>query len=106
VSPSIGPVRAVILALTAVAILLAGAAGPAVLAHLLPALLLIALLAAGRYPGERRLARSRREARPPRAAATRPPAPAIPAAWAPRGGLLMARGLAVRPPPRGAALPV
>jgi hypothetical protein len=87
--------RLVLLVPIAAAAALAGGAG---LAHLLPALVLAALLAAGRYPGERRLARARaaprRAPRPARQAA-----PLAPESRPPRGGLLMARGLAVRPPP-------
>jgi hypothetical protein len=68
----------------------------------LPVLLLFALLLRGRYVGEDRivrLARAARRARRPRApralrARTRRSRPA-----APRGGLLIALALAVRPPP-------
>jgi hypothetical protein len=67
----------------------------------LPALALPLLLALRRYPGERfvaALSRARRVRRP------RAPQGACPAPRAfiavPRGGLLLARSLAVRPPPR------
>jgi hypothetical protein len=68
-----------------------------------PLLVLLAFLLLGRFPGEqaierlsRRLdARRRRPARRERRA--RPAA--RPASWAPRGGLLIAFGLARRPPP-------
>jgi len=75
-------------------------------AFLLPAVPLLVLLAAlllGRYPGheaivrlsERIAARSRRPGR----AARRPRAPRPPRSFAPAGGLLIALGLAQRPPP-------
>jgi hypothetical protein len=67
----------------------------------LPALLLTALVALRRYPGERSLARlvaRVRRLRPrPRASA---PSAAVRVAAIPRGGLLIACSLAVRPPPR------
>jgi hypothetical protein len=74
-------------------------------AFLLPAVPLLGLLAfllLGRYPGceaivrlsERIAARPRR----PRAAA-RPRLPKAPSSFAPSGGLLIALGLAQRPPP-------
>lgn len=72
------------------------------LGYLAPALLLLALLALGRYPGERAYARrlgrrSRaRSRRAPRARRWRGALPALP-----RGGALVAAGLAGRaPPPR------
>jgi hypothetical protein len=67
------------------------------LACVLPALALTLLLGARRYPGERilvALARARRWRHP----ASAPPAPRPHVAF-PRGGLLLARSLAVRPPP-------
>ncbi len=67
---------------------------------LAPALLLLSALLARRYPGERlllALATRRRRLRP-RTASARRPAPAG-APTMPRGGLLMAFSLAVRPPP-------
>ena len=75
-------------------------------AFLLPAvplLVLVAFLLLGRFPGEeaierlsRRIAAARR--RPVRREPGRRPA-ARPASWAPGGGLLIAFGLARRPPP-------
>jgi hypothetical protein len=75
-------------------------------AFLLPAvplLVLVAFLLLGRFPGEeaierlsRRIASRRR--RPVRRAPGSRPA-ARPDSWAPRGGLLIAFGLARRPPP-------
>jgi hypothetical protein len=76
------------------------------LTFLLPALPLLALLGTlllGRYPGCEAIVRlSERIARHPRAdrAATRRSAlPKPPRSFAPRGGLLIALGLAQRPPP-------
>jgi len=74
------------------------------LLHLAPALVLAVALLARRYPGERLIvrlagsgARHRRRARvgalKPRTSRT------YAAALVPRGGLLLARSLAVRPPP-------
>jgi hypothetical protein len=67
----------------------------------LPALVLPALLALRRYPGERNLAvrlyatrRARRRRRRRRVSLARAPEVAVP-----RGGLLLAWSLAVRPPP-------
>jgi hypothetical protein len=68
-----------------------------------PLLVLVGCLLLGRFPGERAIERlSRRLAarghRPARR--RRPPRPAAcPASWAPGGGLLIAFGLARRPPP-------
>ena len=68
-----------------------------------PLLVLVAFLLLGRFPGEqaierlsRRIAARRRRPvcrEPGRSSATRP------ASWAPGGGLLIAFGLARRPPP-------
>jgi hypothetical protein len=70
------------------------------LLYLLPALLLLVLLIARRYPGQRQLvalARKKREAWPRRPGlAPRPPRVAT---TLPRGGLLIACSIAVRPPP-------
>jgi hypothetical protein len=68
-----------------------------------PLLVLVAFLLLGRFPGERAIERlSRRIAargrRRPRREARRSPA-GRPASWAPGGGLLIAFGLARRPPP-------
>jgi hypothetical protein len=67
-----------------------------------PALLLPALLALRRYPGERLLAAGLQEARRER---RRPPQSSVavassPDVGMPRGRLLLAWSLAVRPPPR------
>jgi len=91
-------------ALTAIAICgLAAAAGLHDGAlYLLPALVLLGTLALGRYPGERvllalavRRARRARRRRAVGASASAAPARAL----IPRGGLLLASFLAVRPPP-------
>jgi hypothetical protein len=73
---------------------------------LLPALPLLALLLAllfGRYPGCEAIVRfSERiasRARDDRAASRRSPLPKPPRSFAPAGGLLIALGLAQRPPP-------
>lgn len=81
----------------------------ALLAFLLPALPLLALLLAllvGRYPGceaivrlSERIAGGRRTTRD---AIRRPALPKPPRASAPAGGLLIALGLAQRPPPLAA----
>jgi len=95
--------------LAAAAIVLAAAAalvpyaGAGVL-HLAPLLLLLGLLAAGRYVGERQLERlrgllQRRRARARRRPTAGRPAPPRPRSAVPRGGLLIASSLAVRPPP-------
>jgi len=70
------------------------------LAHLAPFFVALAPLLLGRYPGERRLAaalvKRRRLPRPARSA----PAPArAPHVVVARGGALIARSLATRPPP-------
>jgi hypothetical protein len=71
------------------------------LLYMVPSLLLVALLLLRRYPGEHRLvaaaeARRPRTARRTLLAATN----TRPRARVPRGGLLIASALAVRPPPR------
>lgn len=67
---------------------------------LAPALLLGAALCLRRYPGERLLLTLRRRGTCPRPrAAASLLAGVSPATWLPRGGLLMAFALAVRPPP-------
>ena len=72
------------------------------LAYLLPALMLLLVLALRRYPGERALlaAIDRRRASPRYAPlrSTVPPRDR-PRALLPRGGRLIAAALAVRPPP-------
>jgi hypothetical protein len=74
------------------------------MSYLLPALLLLAALAARRYPGERALlamvGRARRRHQHARAAA---PSQSRPRALLPRGGALIATSLAVRPPPLATA---
>jgi hypothetical protein len=67
---------------------------------LLPALVLVVPLVARRYPGERVLAKLATgwRRRRPRARSSTPRPRAVFAA-VPRGGLLLARSLAVRPPP-------
>jgi len=75
------------------------------LLYLAPAMLLLATLLGRRYPGERLLlafAASARRGRPRRAA--RSAAPHGRVAQVPRGGLLMAFALAVRPPPCSPAM--
>jgi hypothetical protein len=74
----------------------------ALLPYLLPLLVLVAPLLAGRYPGESSLERLRD--RRPRRRGRRPvvhrPAPApAECRLLPRGGLLVGSALAVRPPP-------
>lgn len=84
-------------------LLLAGLGGlEETLAYAAPLLVLLLPLFAGRFVGEERIARlaGRRHSR-----ARRPRPLALPVAWlraassVPRGGRLIARGLAVRPPP-------
>ena len=71
------------------------------LLYLVPSLLLIAALLLRRYPGERRLIAAAEARRPHRVRRSSPlPAPVRPRARLPRGGLLIAAALAVRPPPR------
>jgi len=67
-----------------------------------PTLLLLASLLTGRLPGERLLAglaRRVREGRTPRRGGWRQPRPALVRSHGPRGGLLIASGLASRGPP-------
>jgi hypothetical protein len=68
---------------------------------MVPAVALLAVLSARRYPGERLLVRlaDRRPSRRPAAAAEARRATRGPAVQVPRGGLLMGFALAVRPPP-------
>jgi hypothetical protein len=76
------------------------ASGSADVLCLAPALLFGCVLLARRYPGDRLLARLARRTPCRRRAIDCSPArrPRF-VAQVPRGGLLMARGLAVRPPP-------
>jgi hypothetical protein len=93
---------AAILLLTAiVALRLGGFSGSAVL-YLLPALLLLAPLVLGRYPGER-LLRAVIDRPRCRRAPGKPPRPRHIALLAsvPRGGALLASALAGRAPPAG-----
>jgi hypothetical protein len=71
------------------------------LLYLLPALTLALVLLARRYPGERALIALRREPRNARwpHPRSRVPTPRLASLAPPRGGLLIARSLAVRPPP-------
>ncbi len=90
--------------MTLVAVLCAaGTVSVDALLCLAPALALSGALIARRYPGERLLRRvaCRRGRTPRRAAGLRPLA--RPTARVPRGGLLLAFELAVRPPPRSLA---
>lgn len=94
-------------ALVAAAGLAAGGATAAGLLYLVPLLVLLVPLAAGRFPGERvllRIGRGRRarcvEPRP--VGDARAPRPA--SRLLPRGGRLIASALAVRPPPAGSAV--
>lgn len=74
---------------------------PSGLLHLAPALILVAALLARRYPGEHLIVRLTgglsRTRRRVRARAVKARAHVV--AFVPRGGLLLARSLAVRPPP-------
>lgn len=80
---------------------LATGGSPAGIASILPVLLLLAPLLLRRYPGERRIARLRAGRTPPagrsRAAGVTPRG--LPRITTARGGLLLGRRLAVRPPP-------
>jgi hypothetical protein len=69
------------------------------LLYLAPALLLGLLLLGGRYPGERILARPLRHRRLARRRPVRRLLPRPPRRTGPRGGLLIAAGLAGRGPP-------
>jgi hypothetical protein len=70
------------------------------LLYLAPALALAAMLLLRRYPGERLLVALRRRSAMPRTRTrARLRSPSHPVLRVPRGGLLMAFALAVRPPP-------
>lgn len=71
------------------------------LLFLAPALLIVAPLIAGRYPGEELIARlvAKRSRLPRRAAVAPAPLPQPPVAWSPRGTRLLAFSRAERPPP-------
>lgn len=97
---------AIPVAVGAVALLCASSGlGAGDLLCLAPAMLLLATLLGRRYPGERLLLAfaARGHTRRPRRAATAA-APHGRVAEVPRGGLLMAFALAVRPPPCSPAL--
>lgn len=98
------PSAAAIAVIVLVAGLVAAAAtgvDPSGLLHLAPALVLVVALLARRYPGERLIVRlAGSPARAPRRVRARAVKPRTHvAALAPRGGLLLACSLAVRPPP-------
>lgn len=71
------------------------------LLFLAPALLIVAPLIAGRYPGEELIAKLvAKRSRPLRRSVVAPPlAPRPPVAWSPRGTRLLAFSRAERPPP-------
>jgi hypothetical protein len=82
------------------ALAVAGASA-SMLLYLLPALALAGPLLLRRYPGERRLlALIAGRSKPRRRPGARTTSTARPRALVPRGGLLIACSLAVRPPPR------
>lgn len=87
-------------ALGAALMILTSADSTVGLLYLLPALLLSVPLLVQRYPGERRLlARVATEPRRPRRSVLRERKPTGPMRLVTRGSLLIARSLAVRPPP-------
>lgn len=97
--------KTIIVSVTLIAVLLATAVGaidPSGLLHLAPALMLALALLARRYPGERLIARLRTgspaRTRGREQARAFKPRTRI-AALVARGGQLLARSLAVRPPP-------
>jgi hypothetical protein len=71
------------------------------LLFLAPALLIVAPLIAGCYPGEELIAKlvAKRSRLPRRAAVAPAPLPQPPVAWSPRGTRLLAFSRAERPPP-------
>lgn len=73
------------------------------LLFLAPALLIVAPLIAGRYPGEELIAKLvAKRSRPPRRSVAAPiQIPRSPLAWSPRGTRLLAFSRAERPPPPG-----
>ena len=94
--------------MASLAMLLAAMAGHTeILAYAAPLLVLLLPLLAGRFVGEERIARA--AARIRRARRPRPAVAAEPVTWLrgmtliPRGGRLIARALAVRPPPAAAS---
>lgn len=97
---------AVVLGTVAVAVALDALTGScAGLAHLLPFILVVVPLLAGRFPGEQRLARLAGLLPAPRRRAMRTCPSARPArCCVPRGGCLIASFLAVRPPPHRTSL--
>lgn len=87
-------------ALGAALMVLTSTQSAAGLLYLLPALLLSVPLLVDRYPGEQRLtARMTSARRPPRRAVLSARKPIGPLRLVARGSLLIARSLAVRPPP-------
>jgi hypothetical protein len=96
----------VCVALATVAGLVDGGASATGVLYLVPLLVLLVPLAAGRFPGERTLLRIGRGRRA-RRGAPRPVDDArarrAPSRLLPRGGGLIATALAVRPPPAGSA---
>jgi len=94
------------LALTgAWALALAFAGSTDVFFYLAPALLIVAPLLAGRYPGEDLIERfvAERDRHPRRYAPSFRRIPGAPAIWLPRGAGLLAFSLAKRPPPASLA---
>lgn len=89
--------------LAALVLTLAASGSDVAFAYLVPALVLMIPLVAGRYPGERQLARlyrpaaAARSTRPERSMGRRLPIARV----LPRGGTLLASAIAVRPPPAG-----
>jgi len=71
------------------------------LAYLAPLLALLCALLLGRYPGERALCRRLPRSRPRRPGRTAPQRRRTARALLPRGGALLANGLAGRAPPHG-----
>jgi hypothetical protein len=94
------PLALVLLAVAALACCAATGLAGAGLLHLLPALLMGCVLLARRYPGEAVLLRWAHASRPRRRPAGVRGGPSRALAGVPRGGLLIAFALAVRPPPR------
>jgi hypothetical protein len=73
------------------------------LAYLAPLLVLLLALLLGRYPGERALRRRLERPRPRRAHVQSGPRRSPARSCLPRGGALLAAGLAGRAPPLGSA---
>ncbi len=96
---------AVFAVLVTVAMTLAGV--EQMLGYAAPLLVVLLPLLAGRFVGEERMVRATARAR---SARVRPRSTSVPRAWLrgvsvfPRGGLLIARAIAVRPPPAAHSL--